>query len=114
MNDIKIKVKTIAHHRNGISGEGFHIVLFDDSENGPMMAVVLDRDAYERLGQVPCFVLNTDLLAKGEIRFTYNSWRGDNYYNLLLAEIDKWDALSYEEQKAQMGKWAAQNGNPND
>ena len=107
MNDLKITVKAIDYHRNGICGQGFNTVLFDDAENGPMMAIVLDRGSYESLGLAPCFVLNTDMLAKGEIRFTYNSWRGDHYYDLLLDEIAKWDAESYETNKARLAAWVA-------
>lgn len=53
---MKLKIIDIAHHRNGICGEPFVVVLFKDQ--GPE---------------------GSRKLAAGNIEFGFNSWRGDNY-----------------------------------
>ena len=69
---MKIQVQVIARHRNGIGGAPFHVVLFDDDDQGPMLAIVFDE-------QFHCAVLHRDKLAAGDIAFASNSWRGDRY-----------------------------------
>jgi hypothetical protein len=70
---MKLKIIDASYHRNGVAGEPFWAILFDDAENGRMIAsLFVDNDAY-------CAVYNVDKLAQGDIRFTRNSWRGDNY-----------------------------------
>jgi hypothetical protein len=73
MREVKsIKVKEIAHHRNGVSGNGFHIVLFKHGKRN-MMAVAFD----DQPGSIA--ILDTDLLAEGNIKFGENSWRHETY-----------------------------------
>ena len=70
---MKLKIKEIAYHRNGVSGAGFHAVLFQDKENkADMVGIVFDEP-----GCVA--ILDTNLLAAGNIKFGENSWRGDHY-----------------------------------
>lgn len=92
----------IAHHRNGICGEPFYVVRFDDTEGGRMVATV-----FAGVGQVA--VLNMDRTAEGNIAFAQgNSWRGDHYEGWLRERIaeDKvrrqaeWDALDAEAAEA--------------
>ena len=63
-------------HRNGVSGVGFHTILFDMPEGNkrtPMLGFVFrQQDGEER-----CYgVLATDRLAEGDVRWITNSWRG--------------------------------------
>ncbi len=82
------KVQAIEYHRNGISGEGFHIVKFTDTENGEMLGIVFPLDKGETWnGRVAIF--QQDLLAQGNVTFGQNSWRGDNYEGELRAAIAK-------------------------
>lgn len=68
---MKLKIIAIAHHRNGVRGAPFNVVLF--RENGCRMAgIVFDEPDY-------CAVLDVDLLAAGDIAFGSNSWRADEY-----------------------------------
>lgn len=67
-----ILIHSIAYHRNGVCGEGFHAVLFRCPSNGEMMATVFD-------GSGQCAVLRLKELADANIRFGENSWRGDHY-----------------------------------
>jgi hypothetical protein len=62
------------HHRNGIGGCPFTVHLIDDHDCGDVkVAIVFD-------GNPECVaVLSVDLLAKGDIAFGSNSWRGDAY-----------------------------------
>lgn len=74
----RIKIRAIALHRNGITGEPFHAVLFDEDKHahsddqGRKVAVVFDEPDY-------CAVLDVAMLAAGNIAFGSNSWRGDEY-----------------------------------
>ena len=67
----------IAYHRNGISGEGFHVILFDWKESSEvtrrMQAVVFKSPGH-------CAVFDTAELANSNIEFAKgNSWRGDHF-----------------------------------
>jgi hypothetical protein len=88
---MNLKITSVAHHRNGISGEPFYVFLFDDKgeHNDNMMAVVFplengefyavdQKNRQEWNGRVSVF--NVNELAKGNIGFANgNSWRGDRY-----------------------------------
>lgn len=82
-----IEVTDISYHRNGISGLGFHAVLFKDGRLN-MMAAVFDEP-----GSVAVF--DTDLVGAGVIAFGFNSWRGDSFEAQLREAIqrhqDSWD-----------------------
>lgn len=71
----------MAHHRNGISGRSFHVVLFDGEDGNKMLAIVPDdgtQEAFKADG-VECYALDINELAKGNIAFAEgNSWRGDD------------------------------------
>jgi hypothetical protein len=82
------KVLAIDHHRNGVSGCPFDIVLFKYKKRR-MVGIVLDST-----DSCPCVVLDVDLLSQGNIEFGTNSWRGDDFYPELKAIIEK----RYEEQ----------------
>jgi hypothetical protein len=84
----EIKVTTIEYHRNGVTGEGFYIVLFVCKKQS-MMAVVFDT-----IGHVAVF--NVDLLAIGNVTFGENSWAGDCFEKSLrdIIEQDEIDKLS--------------------
>ena len=70
-----------AFHRNGICGEPFKVCTFTMQENNEpprrMVAVRFADDAPH--GNPRIAVFDLDLLAQGEIRFTFNSWRGDRF-----------------------------------
>lgn len=80
MSDLKISNITFDYHRNGISGAPFKVFLFDKEESGDekrrMLGVVFEEEGH-------CAVFDVELLSKGEIRFFYNSWRGDNFEGAL-------------------------------
>lgn len=94
---MKLKIKKIAHHRNGICGEPFDIVLFADKQYRPMrnmMAIIFET-------KTCVAVLDTDLLAGGVIEFGQNSWRGDTYEADLRAIIDQYyESLRKSESEA--------------
>jgi hypothetical protein len=85
-----VDVLSVASHRNGISGEGFHVIIFKDlnsGENnkyfeGPFVATVFNDASYVA-------VYHLETLAKGEIRAGHNSWRGDHYEPVLRQVIIK-------------------------
>ncbi len=86
---MKLSVKNVSWHRNGICGEGFFAVLFADPEQqgdekkGNMVASLFDKPGY-------CSVYNLPLLEKGDIAFGSNSWRGDVYEAELRPLVEKW------------------------
>jgi hypothetical protein len=71
---MKLTIIDIAHHRNGICGAPFQVVLFEDQgpEGSRKVAILFDEAHY-------CAVLDVSKLAAGDIAFGSNSWRGDNY-----------------------------------
>jgi hypothetical protein len=110
---MSIKIHDVAHHRNGISGEGFYTVTFTDTAvrdpesrkrytfvatvfppdpitDGPMEGEP-DWHSTQGLHAPRIAVLAIDLLPS--IAFGHNSWRGDNYQDALYTAI-----LEYREQ----------------
>lgn len=78
------KVK-IAYHRNGVGGNGFHVLTFHDSElKKDMVGIVFDEP-----GSVAVF--DRKLLGEGVIEFGVNSWRGDSFEPALRAVIARED-----------------------
>lgn len=93
-------VQEVSYHRNGVSGEGFHAILFKsdigstseeeaktwnipatDGEKGAnFLAIVFDCP-----GQ--CAVICLDHIAKYGVKFGGNSWRGDDYERELREAI---------------------------
>jgi hypothetical protein len=71
---MKLKIIAIDHHRNGIDGAPFDIVLFKDKgPDGSRKLAVLFDEPYH------CAVLDVTQLTQGDIAFGSNSWRGDHY-----------------------------------
>jgi len=75
----KIKIEKRSYHRNGISGTGFDVILFEDNKR-KMIGIVFPDS-----GNVAVF--NRELLAKDIIEFGKNSWRGDHYEEKLRAAL---------------------------
>ena len=71
---MKLKIISFSHHRNGIGGAPFAVILFEDAgaEGSRKVAILFEHD-----GQ--CAVLDIDKLAQGDIAFGSNSWRGDHF-----------------------------------
>ena len=70
---MKLKIIDIAHHRNGVTGTGFDVVLFKVlRERGTKVGILFDDSGH-------CAVLDVTMLAAGDIAFGSNSWRGDDY-----------------------------------
>jgi len=71
---MKLKILATAHHRNGICGAPFAVVLFEDqgSQASRKVAVLFDNEYH-------CAVLDVAKLAAGDIAFGSNSWRGDDF-----------------------------------
>lgn len=92
-----IRVKSVARHRNGVSGEGFHVVLFQENDENPgrnFVGVVFGQKK-----QVA--ILDVNMAAAGNVRYAENSWRGDNFEDDLRAAIrDSVYAPGYEEMRA--------------
>ena len=78
-----IRVKEIARHRNGSSGEAFYAVLFRNG-NDSMIGVVFDAP-----GHVAVFDLM--LLLDGDIAFGSNSFRAEEYEKPLRKAIEQWE-----------------------
>jgi len=83
------KVLKVDHHRNGISGEPFYVVLFESGghrkkDRTRMVGIVFDSPYH-------CAVFDVDLLAKGCIEFIENSWRGDWFEPELRDAIAKYE-----------------------
>jgi hypothetical protein len=80
---LRFNVETIQYHRNGITGEPFHVVLFRASDGMQMVGIVFEERKH-------IAVLNVTQLAEGDIESATNSWRGDQYEQALRDEIAEW------------------------
>ena len=86
-----MQVLQVAHHRNGVFGESFYIVEFDDDpedegETVRMVAIVFDAPMHTA-------VLSVNGLANGNIGFAQgNSWRGDHFDADLRKAIAQFEA----------------------
>ena len=97
------KLEAVEYHRNGIAGEGFKVALFTmtDGNTGKernMLAILFDTDEEGLEFNGRCAVLDRDMTAAGNVKFMENSWRGDQFEEVLRPLIkraldEKWDAL---------------------
>ncbi|KKN15328.1 hypothetical protein LCGC14_0987270 [marine sediment metagenome] len=84
------KIEEIEYHRNGVSGEGFHVVTFQQHpERTKMVGIVF-------LGRDRVAVFDRELLGRGVIQIGLpddggNSWHGDQFEPELRAAIHKFD-----------------------
>lgn len=80
---MKLTIIAIAHHRNGVAGTPFDVVLFKERgrDGSRKVGIVFDDPTY-------CAVLDIAKLAAGDIAFGSNSWRGDDYEPELRRLID--------------------------
>jgi hypothetical protein len=69
---MNLHIENIQHHRNGISGTPFQVLIFRDPDEGRMVGIVFEQQHHVA-------VFNLDKLAVGNIAFGVNSWRGDCY-----------------------------------
>ena len=76
---MKLRIINFDHHRNGICGAPFAVVLFEDpgTEGSRKVAILFEEPHH-------CAVLDVDKLAARDIAFGSNSWRGD------IADLTKW------------------------
>lgn len=80
---LKLTIKSVARHRNGVGGAPFWAIVFDDAENGAMVASLFDESYH-------CAVYSLAKLAEGNVAFGENSWRGDRYEVVLRARLLEW------------------------
>ena len=69
---MKLLIKQIELHRNGICGAPFHVVSFHDDNQRRMIGIVFAEPHH-------IAVFDTDELAVSNITFGSNSFRGDQY-----------------------------------
>ena len=72
-----------AYHRNGVCGNGFHVVLFKHDRTLKVGIVFPEQ------GNVA--VLDVGLLEEGVIESGENSWRGDVFEGALRNECEIYD-----------------------
>jgi hypothetical protein len=89
-----LAISSVAHHRNGISGEPFVAVVFTDLDEGQRMVATigyrLNKEGDDtELNPSDTRVLDIDMLDDGDVRFGHNSWRGDNYGWGLVEEVER-------------------------
>lgn len=79
---MKLTIINFDHHRNGICGAPFAVVLFKDTgpEGSRKVAILFEEPHH-------CAVLDVDKLAAGDIAFGSNSWRGDRFEESLRKAI---------------------------
>jgi hypothetical protein len=92
MTGTTLRLKGIEYHRNGVAGEGFHVVLFteQDGRNKATNMIATVFPVRDELGDMDCngrvAVLDRDFLAIGLIAHP-NRFRGDCYEKWLRQQI---------------------------
>ncbi len=81
---MKLRIEQLQHHRNGVGGAPFDVLIFRDPGAGRMLGIVFPEP-----GHVAVFHL--EKLALGNIAFGVNSWRGDHYEPDLRKAIQRRD-----------------------
>ena len=77
-----LQILDASFHRNGISGLPFYVALVDDPENDDVKLIIM----FEAEGHTA--VLSLDKLTNEEdISFGSNSWKGDQYEEVLKPEL---------------------------
>ena len=86
---MKLKITAIAHHRNGICGAPFGVLLFEDKgpEGSRKLGILFDDPGC-------CAILDVDKLAAADIAFGSNCWRGDQYEPHLRKAIETHEATN--------------------
>ena len=87
---MKLEIENVQHHRNGVCGAPFHVMVFRDPDEGHMVGIVFDAADHVA-------VFNLDKLALGNINFGENSWRGDRYEPHLRKAINPSSAATVPE-----------------
>lgn len=86
-----INVLQVAYHRNGIGGEGFYAVLFEDAESAAANGIGSPRfvaAVFDGPGRVAVLAVEP-LVTDVGVRFGPNSWRGDHFEPILRAAIQE-------------------------
>lgn len=81
------EIKEIAYHRNGISGQSFHVVRFISGHDGKMSDFL--GILFKELGQ--CAVICLDAIEAHGVKFGDNSWSGGCYEPELRNAIQNWE-----------------------
>ena len=95
-----MKLKSLNSHRNGVCGLGFYVAIVEDKEKWEkkkreMLVIRFPKSADKKSGGVICAAFDLAALDKREIRFGYNSWRGDHYSDFMDDEINKHEIKEY-------------------
>lgn len=91
---MKLTIREIDYHRNGVAGEGFNVITFLDHELKRDMVAILFS------GRGQCAVFDRKLLGEGVIEFGRNSWRGDTFETFLRDVVKLKEVKEMEEEKA--------------
>lgn len=85
-----MKVEKLDYHRNGVGGLGFYVgvVAEQQGQERRRMLVVRFPDVDKEAGAIVCAAFDLAKLAEEDITFGSNSWRGDNYDEVMDAAID--------------------------
>ena len=96
----EVKIRTIAYHRNGVCGNGFHVVLFDYKQGRHWLRMC--ATVFEELGSIA--VLDLNLTNKGNVAFANgNSWRGDHYEPVIRKAIAEWNEAENKKVLEELG-----------
>lgn len=88
MSKNPIKVDEVSFHRNGVSGEGFHAVLFRERDGRHWRKFLATVFADRGVLSVICL----DMLPEHGVNSVFNAWRGDYYEGDLRQHIARWEA----------------------
>ena len=81
-----MKLKSVAYHRNGVAGEGFHAIAFTDKIDGVKRDMI--ASVFSQHGCVS--VMDAVMAAAGNVERGINSWRGDDYEPQLRQWIEQY------------------------
>lgn len=77
-----LQILDASFHRNGVSGLPFYVALVDDPGSDDVKLVIM----FEAEGHTAVLSLDK-LTGEEDIKFGSNSWRGDQYEEVLRPEL---------------------------
>jgi len=87
LNNSYLKVKKFDRHRNGISGQGFYVVIFDWNEPSEKLTN-MSAFVFDEPGAI-AITKNSELIKHNIEMGNGNSWRGDYFENVIRKFIKK-------------------------
>ena len=92
----KITITAIAYHRNGVFGNGFHVVLFTQGRGlGRQQFAAFVFEEPGNIAITAPYALHEGIIDQDRTKEPINSWRGDEFEPVIRQAIAQWDEAQH-------------------